>query len=190
MCTSKAEVIRHFLRLEASRREYYKRKEEILSWCRLSDEEMLARVRCFADERHDTNPVLAYTVGTAKADYSKRIALWRRECIICAEIYTCGISPQMSSDIDAVGGNMLDFALGPAAKFPEFAEGATLPQEGTVIIVVEQRKAGRKGAYELIDGAHRLVTLCLSKVETVEAYVGHLRTEEEGAGVRSQHSAS
>jgi hypothetical protein len=171
-------VIRHFLRIEASRRKYYKKKEEILSWCRLFDEEMLARARCFADERDDTNPVLAYTVGTAKADYSKKIAFWNRECIKCAEIYTCGISPQMSSDIDAVRGNMLDFALGPAAKFPEFAEGAALPQENTVIIVVEQGKAGRKGAYELIDGAHRLVALCLGRVETVEAYVGHLKTEE------------
>lgn len=138
----------------------------------------MLRARCFADERDDTNPVLAYTVGTAKADYSKEIAFWKREWIKCAEIYTCGISPQMGSAIDAVEGNMLDFALGPAAKFAEFAESPALAQEDTVVIVVEQKKLGKKGGYELIDGAHRLVAICLGGVEIVEAYVGHLKAEE------------
>jgi hypothetical protein len=168
----KAEVVRHFLRLEARREEYRDRMKDILSWCELPDEQLLKRTRAFADERNDTNPALAYTVGTPKADFSSRIVLWKRGRICCSEAYTCGISPAMSRDIDAVAGNVCEFASRFATNYVEFRD-ARLPQgEAAVIIAVAQTKQGKNGKYELIDGVHRLVALCRCGVEAVEGYIG------------------
>ena len=173
-----AEVMRHFLRIEASHVKYHTRRNEILSWGSLPDEQLLERARCFANERDDTNPTLAYTIGTKKADYSSRIAYWKHESINCAEIYTCGIAPQMCHDIAAVTGNLRDFALKFSSKYSEFTCNQPLFQNDVVIIVVAQRKQGKNGTYELVDGAHRLVAICLGGVEAVEAYVGYLKNYE------------
>jgi hypothetical protein len=178
MSIPKADVVRHFLRLEASKAKYKEKKEAMLWWCSLPDEQLLKHARAFADERDDTNPVLAYTVGTTKADYSSRIVLWERYWINCTEIYTCGISPSMRPDIDAVAGNLREFAMRFAAKYAEFADRLPLPKgDEAVISTIAQKKHGRRGLYELVDGAHRLVALCRGGVETVEAYIGCLHSE-------------
>lgn len=167
--------MRHFLSLEASRQKYRPMKEEILSWCKLPDQQTLERARHFADERDDVNPTLAYTVGTPKADFSARINFWKRECIKCSEVYTCGISPRMLPDISAVAGNVRDFALGSAAKFQEFNDWLPISGETAIIIVVAQLKPGMKGVYELLDGVHRLVAICRTGAEEIKAYVGHIK---------------
>jgi len=155
MPISKAEVVRHFLRLEA--RKYHDRMEEMLSCCALPDEQLLRRARAFGDERDDTNPALAYTVGTAKADYSSGIVQWERCRIACAEIYTCGISPSMRPDIDAVAGNLWDFALRFAPKYAEFRDTLPLPQgDEAVIITITQKMPGRKGVVAPLQAFTRL----------------------------------
>ena len=173
--TPKAEVVRHFLRLEASRQKYRHIKEKILSWCELPDQETFEKARHFADEREDVNPTLAYTVGTPKADFSERINFWKRERIKCSEVYTCGISPRMLPDIRGVAGNVRDFALGSAATFQEFNGCPPISGDAAIIIVVAQLKPGMKGVYELLDGAHRLIAICRAGAEEIEAYVGHIK---------------
>ena len=42
-------------------------------------------------------------------------------------------------------------------------------------MVVRQSAHDRRGDYEVIDGAHRLVALCLAQVEDVDAYVAHMQ---------------
>ena len=156
------------------------RREEILAWCNLPDDEMLREAKRFADERDDTNPTLLYTVGVRGEDRSGDVAFWTREHVNYSEIYTCGISRLMKDDLDIVKGNIHDFALSAAAKYPEFAKNKSPPEgEGAVIIVVEHTKPGRKGSYGLTDGAHRLVSLCRSQADGVEAYIGHLKSSAQ-----------
>ena len=50
----------------------------------LPADQLLAQARMFANERTDTNPVLAYTVGTRKAGYTISVTGWTREAIACA----------------------------------------------------------------------------------------------------------
>ena len=146
----------------------------------MPDAELLKHARAFADERDDTNPALAYTVGSEKADYSSKIVVWKRERVSCAEIYTCGISPSMRPDIDAVSGNLREFASRFAHKYAEFPDTLPLPQgDDAIIILIDQKKTGRTGAYELIDGAHRFIASCRRGSETIEAFVGYAQREGE-----------
>jgi hypothetical protein len=111
MTITAADVVRHFLRLEALRPKYQKRKEELLSWCELPDNELMLKARQFAEERDDVNPTLVYTVGTPKDNRYTRVASWKRERIKCKDIFTSGISSAMLPDIEVAKGNIWDFAL-------------------------------------------------------------------------------
>jgi ParB-like nuclease domain len=177
MNVSKANVVRHFLRLEAIRPQYSARKTEILQWCELPDSELLTQARGFGEERRkllgEINPVFVYTVGVANDNRYTCVSSWSRSRILCKNIYVFSISPAMSSDLDAVRGNVLQFALNSAAKYREFRPLSTLSDDLGTLIVVAQQRPNRDGVYELIDGAHRLVALCRAAVEDVEAYVAH-----------------
>jgi ParB-like nuclease domain len=175
MTIAAAEVVRHFLRLEAGRSKFANRKDELFSWCELSDSEVMAKARRFAEERDDVNPVLVFTVGARGDDHSSRVASWTRERIKCRDIFTSGISSRMRPDIDAVRGNMLAFALGPAMKYSEFRPLSPLCDISSIVILVAHRRQTRDGQYEVIDGAHRLVALCRAGAEEVDAYVAHMQ---------------
>lgn len=175
MTITAAEVVRHFLRLEARRSKFADRKDELLSWCELSDPEVMVNTRCFAEERDDVNPVLVYTVGAGGDDRSSRITSWTRERIKCRDIFTSGISCRMRPDIDALRGNMRAFALGPAKAYSEFRPLSPLCDISSIIILVAHRRQDRDGHYEAIDGAHRIVALCRAGSEEVDAYVGHMQ---------------
>ena len=174
LTVSKQEVVRYFLRLEAGRKKYSDLASDLLSWVNLPDRELLIQARKFADQRDDTTPLLVYTVGTSKDDRSNSISIWKREFLKCAQIYTLGISQNMLADLEQVKGNVLNFALQYATKYPEFSNPPQRP-DGKIprLIVIAQSNPSSKGSYELIDGAHRLVALCRLGDETVEAYVGY-----------------
>jgi len=175
MSIAPAEVVRHFLRLEATRSKYSNRKEELLAWCGLSDSEMMVNVRRFAGERDDVNPVLVYTVGVRGDDRSSQVAGWTRGRIKCGDIFAPHISSQMQPDIDEVRGNILAFAKGLASKYSEFRPLAALCEDTSILIVVAHRVPSKDGEYEVIDGVHRLVALCRAGIQEVEAYVAHMK---------------
>jgi ParB/Sulfiredoxin domain len=170
-----AEVVRHFLRLEATRTEFADRKDELLAWCGLPDAEVICKARQFAEERDDVNPVLVYTVGVRDDSRYLRVASWTRERVRCRDIYTCGISPCMRDDINAVGGNLLAFALQSSGKYPEFRPLGELSDVSRILIVVHHSRDDRHGEYEIIDGAHRAVAFCRARIDDVDAYVAHMR---------------
>ena len=180
MSIAAAEIVRHFLRLEARRSKYSNRKDELLGWCQLSDSEVMVNARGFAKKRidvnpDDVNPVWVYTVGVGGDDRSSQVAAWSRERIRCGDIFAPRISSQMQPDIDEVRGNILAFAQGPASKYSEFRPLAALCEVTGILIVVAQRLQGKDGEYEVIDGVHRLVALCRAGIQEVEAYVAHIK---------------
>ena len=178
MSIAPAEVVRHFLRLEAKRPKYSDKEEEILAWCKLSDSEVMERARHWGEQRDDVNPALVYTVGIGNDARNSRVASWTRERIQCGDIFTCGMSSCMRPDIDAVRGNLSAFALSSAKKYPEFRPLSELCDMQRIVILVAHRQDGRDGNYEAIDGVHRLVAFCCSGIQEVEAYVAHIQEAE------------
>ena len=180
------EVVRHFLRVEATRPKFAAQREELLACCELPDSEILAVAKRFSEERDDLNPVFAYAVGRADDGRHKNVTGWTRQRVRCRDIYTCGISPEMLPDIHAVRGNIPEFALKFAGKYPEFQPLSELDELLTVVILVHHRQGGWSGDYEVLDGAHRLVALCRAGIEEVEAYVAQLpwvdEVESDGNG--------
>ncbi len=167
---SRADVLRHFLRLEASCGRYAERRDEILHWCDLGEGELITRVQQFMKDRGDTNPALLYLVG----ERASRIVHWNFECVECAAIYSCGISASVNRDLGTVRGNLAEFAERHARKHSEFSGSSDVPQgAAAVVILVAQRTQDKKGTHELVDGAHRFVALCRSGTKSVKAYVGH-----------------
>jgi hypothetical protein len=177
MNVSTADVVRHFLLLEATRQRYSARKTEIVQWCELPDSELMARARTFGEERKkltgEINPAFVYTVGVASDDRHTLVRSWSRDQIPCKDIYVSDISSSMAADLDSVGGNISKFAMNSWAKYPEFRPLLMSPDRLGTLIVVAQPRPDRDGVYELIDGTHRLVALCRAGVEAVEANVGH-----------------
>jgi hypothetical protein len=169
------EIVRHFLRLEATRKKYSDRSGELLAWCSLPDSEVMAKARQFTKERYDVNPALLYTVGIGEDNRHTSVKSWTRERVQCREIYTCGISSSMRPDIDSVRGNLIEFALQSASKYPEFRPLSNLSDATSIVILVHHRRDDRAGDYEVIDGVHRLVALCRAGIQDVEAYVAHMR---------------
>jgi len=174
MTITPAEVVRHFLRLEAGRPKYSNRRDELLSWCELPDSQMLDKARGFGEQRDDVNPTLVYTGGIDRHDRHAEVTSWTREQIDCRLIFTSVISSSMRADLDAVEGNLFDFAQGPASEYPEFAPLTTLGELTRTVVLVAHRVRGRSGDFEAIDGAHRLVALCRAGVLEVDAYVAHM----------------
>src|SRR6266446_5808156 len=110
MRVSKAEVVRHFLKIEATKQPHDK-KDKMLAWCAQPDTELLRAFRAFADECPGLNPFFVWTVGTNKSDQSDRVAYWtKEEHIKCKHLFSGGISEPMLEDLEAVGGNLLRFS--------------------------------------------------------------------------------
>jgi hypothetical protein len=173
---SRADVVRHFLRREAGRQAYEHRREEILCWCELPDDDLLKRAREFANERSDTNPALLYLVGTPKGDRSDYIERWERQPISFAELYVPAWTDRFNPALKAVRGNLRAFALRFADQFPDdFPAGRPLPTgEDAVIIAIAHSRPALHGSLELVDGAHRVVAMgrAGAGIEKIEAIVG------------------
>jgi hypothetical protein len=170
-----AEVLRHFLRLEATRNKFAVSKDELLAWCDLPDAEVITKARQFAEGRSDVNAAFVYTVGVRNDSRHLGVDFWTRERVRCGDLYTCGISPCMRGDIDAVCGNLLAFALQSSGKYPEFRPLGELSDVSRILIVVHHSRDDRHGEYEIIDGAHRAVAFCCAGIDGVDAYVAHMR---------------
>jgi hypothetical protein len=85
----------------------------------------------------------------------------------------------MCEDLASVKGNIPRFAAEKATRFPEFASGCLPEGALAIVIVIRQTTPERDGAFELLDGAHRLVALCNAGVETVETFIGYPRTSDQ-----------
>jgi len=173
---SVADVLRHFIIMEASRERYANNAEGMLSWIKLSDDKFIQKVREFEVTRDDDNPVLGWTIGTRRNSLYKNISHWISAKVYLDDLYTCGINSEMKADLDAVRGNLKRFVdIGYAAKYSEFKLDSDLPQnEAKILIGIAQFYSDRDGTIELIDGAHRAVTMLSKGITKSKAYIGIL----------------
>jgi hypothetical protein len=170
------DVLKHFIIMEASRKKYADRAEEMLGWLELSNDEFIQKVREYEIARDDDNPVFGWTIGTRKNSFYKNISHWVLKEISLADLYTCGINSEMKADLDAVRGNLKRFVdTGCAAKYPEFKLDSVPPQEEAKIFIgIARSDCNRDGSIELIDGVHRAVTILARGIVRSKAYIGAL----------------
>lgn len=169
-----AEVLRHFICMEAERPKYADMREEMLKWLDLPDQKLIRKVRKFEKTRNDDNPTLGRTIGT-RAN-SNWVSHWVLASIDLADLYTCGINPKMKDDLDSVSGNLKRFVdAGYATKYPEFRlDPVPSTWRARVVIGVARSEFSREGNIELIDGAHRVVALIANGITSSDAYIGEL----------------
>lgn len=170
---SPANVVRAFLRLEATKDKNAARREELLAWCRGSDDLLLTNAKSYADARKDTNPTLLYTVGVGDENRSHRIRCWRWEQVASADVYSNGINEQINEVLESLNWNLRKFADDERSKqFREFDKREPIDSSSQFIIALSRQKTGREGYYELIDGAHRFVVLRRDGIDQIRALVG------------------
>lgn len=167
-----ADIVRHFLRIEADKPQWGPIRDTVLAWCDLDDNHLFNACKRWDSERSDTNPVFQYTIY----ERSCQIDGWKREAINGHAIYSCGINDGVNVDLDDVAGNLFDFAHKYSSKHGEFNQDLE-PADGerAIIIVVEHSDPNRDGKYELIDGAHRAVAEFRRGKTSLEAFVGVTR---------------
>ena len=171
---STADVVRHFLRMEASRESIRRQWPESVEWIKLPDEELLITAREFALEREE-NPALAWTVGTADNSFYKMVKAWSLSEIRLDELYTCGVRKNMEPDLNAVAGNLKRFFdTGRANSYPSDFEIRAAPVERQLLMCIDNSRDDKDGCLELIDGAHRAIAMIADGTETCRAYVATL----------------
>ena len=173
---SVAKVVRHFLRIEARKPVNSIWSENLVSWCQLADEEMIARARDFGErlcERGDFNPFLIFSVGIPRDDRSHQVDHWKRVEVRCDEIYVPEINERVNRDLKSVRGNLQAFADQHSMKHQdEFKDLGNISEEEKVVMLLNRERDAFSGRYQLLDGAHRVVAMCRAGIEAVEAFVG------------------
>lgn len=170
-----AEVIRHFFYMEANRDKFSSYKEEILSWRSLSNQDVLQKALEFGKRRDDINPVLTWTVGTATNKHYQKLDQWSFGTIDLNILYSHGINTSMKNDLSSVMGNLSDFAQIYSKNYKEFLL-TTLPEDKfKILIAIARSNPKYKGKLELIDGAHRAISMLKNGITKTDTYIGIIK---------------
>jgi hypothetical protein len=71
-----AKVLRHFIRIEATRLKYADKREKMISWTCLPDTAFIREVHNFAQMRDDENPTIGWTIGTKINKHYLKVRRW------------------------------------------------------------------------------------------------------------------
>ncbi len=131
----------------------------------------------YIKSREDINPALIYLIGIEQDKRCDQVDSWHLMRIPTDCIYTCGINDTVNKNLQDVQGNLSAFALKYAHQYPEFGLHIAndLNCKEPIIIVAEQAKDGKKGNYELLDGAHRLINICRQGGKEISAFVAKMK---------------
>jgi len=176
---SREDVLLHFLIMEG------KMEEILLSYLKWEvlkldgNENTNTPLHSYINSRKDINPALVYLIGVGNDKHCNNVSSWNLKKISTADIYSCGINENVNDDLNNVKGNLKDFALNHADKYPEFTLHNTnnIPRRESIIIVVKQKTDDKKGSYELLDGAHRLINMCRQGEKEVWAFVANMKNK-------------
>ncbi len=177
---TRRQVAEYFLRLEADKNDILaiKLASDIFS----NDADFFQQYRAYANvcknEKRDS-PVLVWTVGVPGDDRFQDIKEWRLEKVNLDELYSCAMGRNMKTELDAVKGNLKTLTAlmkNNPSNYPEF-DLSRIPSdnEKQIAIGVAHSITGRQGSIELIDGAHRVVSMIANDVSYIFAYLAVLK---------------
>ncbi|MBI1923405.1 hypothetical protein HYR99_04050 [Candidatus Poribacteria bacterium] len=170
------EVLEHFLHLEITRPQYMNRRQEILGWLSLSDQQFFQRVRQFATERDDVPPALTWTVGTLENTFHLQVRRWILAEVDLSLLYTCGLNPLVNDHLAVVRWNLKQFGRF-ANQYPEFQLNRVPSGEHQRIIGIVRHDPDRDGCIEIVDGAHRVVAMLANNIKQTIAFLGELKQQ-------------
>ena len=177
--SNKVAVLRHFIRVESTKKKYADRREELMGWIRLSDMDFINKVQNFEKERDDVNPAILWTIGTEK-DRSRppKVRCWILAKINLGSLYTCGIKSKINAHLELpdVRGNLKSFVLGKYVHEHGEIRTDSFPAEKelTTFIGVAHPTSGLDGEIEVLDGNHRAMAMLANKSEHAEAFIAEL----------------
>ena len=136
-----------------------------------------ARVRAFGEQHNNGSPLFPYTVGHFNDERFRSTQRWVRATVELARIYSCGINPvTMQEHLQMVRGNLLAFTRQFAGQHPEFRlRGPPPPEALRLIIGIARCNDGKDGDVELIDGAHRAISLLHHGITSCEGVIAQLK---------------
>ena len=174
------EVLKHFIRVEATRCKYAKKREEMINWTDLPESVFINRVRNFEEERCDENPAILWTIGTAKdSSRLRKVQRWILANINLGSLYSRGMNSEINVHLDLpdVKGNLKSFVIRKYVHQHKEIRTDTVPTEKelTRFIGVAHRKEGRDGTIEVLDGNHRAMAMLANRIEHAEAYLAILK---------------
>ena len=175
--SNKAEVLRHFIRIEATRSKYADERDDMINWTRLPVPDFIQKVYNFAETRDDENPTLVWTIGIGEnCDRPRKVRRWILANINFDCLYTCGIKEEVDSDLDSVKGNLKCFVNGGYAikHCCEFCTNRVPIDEERVIIGIAHCTNNRDGEIEIVDGCHRSIAMLANEIEHSQAYIAEL----------------
>lgn len=165
------EVLRYFVRLESRKAMW----SYIEPWIHLPDEQFKEHVHQWSNERKDVCPVFVWTIGLGNNRSFAKVRRWVRTQIEIQELYSCGINRKMESDLDKVKGNLALFAKHFAGDYDEFNSGIESETvETSILITVAHLTKDKSGTLELLDGAHRVMTMIRNGKHSALSFVAEL----------------
>ena len=182
--SSVVETVKHFWQLELVECKHEVDREKMLNLIRIEDPKEfkqkvrdLLKDRNFAKGKYYDNPTLVWTTGTEKnPNRPCQVQNWILAEINLGCLYTSRINKKMEADLNAVNGNLKRFVERKyAPKYKEFQLDRVPSGSAATVISVARRKPGREGEIELIDGAHRVVSMLYNNMEQSEAYIAKLK---------------
>ena len=184
--SSKAEVVRFFWNLEAKNCKHSVGEEIMQRLIWLTDtpdfeQEVRNIVKdCnFKKGKYRNNPTLVWTIGNEdNPNRPFKVRDWVLAKINLECLYTCGINEKINVHLDLVNGNLKSFVKqGYAREHPEFQLDRKPPTSKAKIIGIAHRASEKQGTIELVDGAHRVVSMLHNNMEQSEAYIARLKKD-------------
>lgn len=169
------EVLHHFLETESKKPNANHFQELLQQIKSLPGDQSRRRVREFAEKTKNGSPIFPWTVGINTDERWKTVQRWIYADVTLEQLYTCGINPNtMRDDLNKARGNLKTFTKCFARNHGEFRLDQIPPEHLRMIFGVARREDNKDGSIELIDGAHRTVSMLHNGITKSKGFVAEI----------------
>ena len=131
-------------------------------------------VRDFAESKHNDSPFFPWTVGYRQNEFYKKVVRWVQADVDLTQAYTSGLNPKMKAHLIAAQWNLDSFRTN-AHHYQEFhLQDPPPPEALQTVYGIAHNKAGKVGTIELIDGAHRTISMLHHGIKSSKGFIGEL----------------
>jgi hypothetical protein len=167
------EVILRFLKIESQ-------KSGAVEWQNLLDlvqdmrgDQLRRHLRDFAERIHCRSPIIPWTVGMNDDESHRSIRRWVYADTDLEQFYTCGINDRVRPCLMKAQWNLKRF-LKYAPDFEEFKLDWIPTELLRVMFGIARREIDKNGTIQLIDGAHRTISMLHNNISRSKAFIGEI----------------